>query len=279
MNTVHRPSSLPLAMLLAFGVSACAVGGAPSALESANSPGEPAASELAIASHTAKPTDAPRPSAQANPCDVGGFNDLPVATCWAEPNARAAREADTTPVRISYTVPAAGWSAFLGPYKDIGEGADLSRVTVNFADVENLTVDACTDHDPLDPPVGPTVDDLAAALAVLPPFEIASPPSDVTAFGYSGKHLEIAVPASLPWKVIAGTPLFTDCYQGVLRTWIDPELSYAFYGYTAPGDMEEFWILDVEGTRVVIAALRSANASVEMLAEQQAILDSIVIEP
>lgn len=279
MNTVHRRRSLPLLMLLAFGVSACAVGGAPLALESANSRGEPAASELAVASDAAKPTDTPRPSAQPNPCDVGEFNDLPIATCWAEPNARAAREADTTPVRISYTIPAAGWSSFLGPYKDSGEGEDLQRVTVNFADIENLTVDACTDHDPLDPPVGPTVDDLAAALAMLPPLEVASPPSDVSAFGYSGKHLEIMVPASVPWKVIAGTPLFTDCYQGVLRTWIDPELSYAFYGYTAPGDTEEFWILDVEGTRVVIAALRSANASADMLAEQQAILDSIVIEP
>jgi hypothetical protein len=101
----------------------------------------------------------------------------------------------------------------------------------------------------------------------------------VSAFGYSGKHLEIAVPTSVTWKVIAGTPLFTDCYQGVLRTWIDRQLSYAYYGYTAPGDTEEFWILDVEGTRVVIAALRSANASADMLAEQQAILDSIVIEP
>jgi hypothetical protein len=266
-------------MLLGLGIAACAVGGAPSALESANSPGEPAPSELAVASATANPTVTTRPAAPPNPCDVGGFNDLPVATCWAEPNARAAREADTTPVRISYTIPAAGWSAFLGAYKDIGEGEDLQRVTVVFADIQNLTVDACTDHDPLDPPVGPTVDDLAAALAVLPPFEVVSPPSDVAAFGYSGKHLEITVPASLPRKVISGTPLFTDCYQGILRTWIEPQLSYAYYGYTAPGDTEEFWILDVEGTRVVIAALRSANASAEMLAEQQAILDSVVIEP
>jgi hypothetical protein len=182
-------------------------------------------------------------------------------------------------MRIFYTIPATGWSAFLGPYKDVGEGEELQRVNVTFADVQNLTVDACTNQVALDPPVGPTVDDLAAALAELPPFEVASPPTDVTAFGYSGKHLEIAIPASVTWKVISGTPLFTDCHSGVLRTWIDPVLSFAFYGYTAPGDTEEFWILDVEGTRIVIAALRSANASAAMLAEQQAILDSIVIEP
>jgi hypothetical protein len=182
-------------------------------------------------------------------------------------------------VRILYTIPATGWSAFLGPYKDVGEGEELQRVNVTFADVQNLTVDACTDQVALDPPVGPKVDDLAAALAELPPFEVASSPSDVTAFGYSGKHLEIAIPASVTWEVISGMPLFTNCHGGVLRTWIDPILSFAFYGYTAPGDTEEFWILDVEGTRIVIAALRSANASAAMLAEQQAVLDSIVIQP
>ncbi len=226
------------------------------------------------------PDASPEQSQPPNPCDVGDFGDLPVGeTCWAEPNARAAREADTSPVRILYTIPATGWSAFLGPYKDVGEGEDLQRVNVTFADVQNLTVDACIDQVALDPAVGPTVDDLAAALAELPPFEVASPPADVTAFGYRGKHLEIMVPESVTWEVIAGTPLFTDCYQGVLRTWIDPALPFAFYGYTAPGDTEEFWILDVEGARIVIAALRSANASAEMLAEQQAVLDSIVIQP
>lgn len=275
-----KTRSRPFYLVLALSLAACTVGGTPSAGEQAGSPDQVASRSDVPADSPTAPSGSPAHSQPPNPCDVGDFGDLPAgATCWAEPNARAAREADTTPVRIVYTVPAAGWSAFLGPYKDVGEEGDLQRVNVAFADIRNLTVDACTDHDPLDPPVGPTVDDLAAALAELPPLEVVSPPSDVTAFGYSGKHLEITVPASLTWKVISGTPLFTECYQGVLRTWIDPALSYAYYGYTAPGDREEFWILDVEGTRVVIIALRSANASAEMLAEQQAILDSIVIEP
>ena len=31
----------------------------------------------------------------------------------------------------------------------------------------------------------------------------------------------------------------------------------AYYGYTGPGYTEEFWILDVEGTSLMIAAERS----------------------
>jgi hypothetical protein len=50
-------------------------------------------------------------------------------------------------------------------------------------------------------------------------------------------------------------------------------------GYDDPDRREEFWILDVEGTRLMIAAERSPGAPPEDLAEQRAILDSIGIEP
>jgi hypothetical protein len=42
---------------------------------------------------------------------------------------------------------------------------------------------------------------------------------------------------------------------------------------------EEFWILDVEGTRLMIVAERSPGSSPGELADQRAILDSIRIEP
>ncbi len=109
------------------------------------------------------------------------------------------------------------------------------------------------------------------------PFEITSPPTDVTAFGYAGKHLEIRVPLDEPSD---GFEMFTGCGETLLKSWIAPgHVTFAFNGYTAPGDTEEFWILDVEGTRAVISALTSANASAELVAERQAVLDSVVIIP
>jgi hypothetical protein len=53
----------------------------------------------------------------------------------------------------------------------------------------------------------------------------------------------------------------------------------AFYGYTGPGYTEEFWILDVEGIRLMMAAERSADSPEQDLEELTAILDSIRIEP
>ena len=80
--------------------------------------------------------------------------------------------------------------------------------------------------------MGPTVDDLAAALSQLAPFEVTAPPTDVTLFGYPGKHLELTVPA-LPVTGGGDGREFADCIGGKLHSWISPNLGGAFFGYPA----------------------------------------------
>lgn len=61
---------------------------------------------------------------------------------------------------------------------------------------------------------------------------------------------------------------------------IDTEPGDAFYGYNSePGRTEEFWILDIEGTRLMIEANWSPSSPRKPVAEMRAILDSIRIEP
>jgi hypothetical protein len=125
------------------------------------------------------------------------------------------------------------------------------------------------------------VDDLATALADLAPFQVTSPPKDVTVYGYRGRYLELTVP-NLPVEGAGDDRRFTGCTGGNLKSWVAPfdtEPGDAFYGYTGPGYTEEFWILDVEGIRLIIAAERSAGSPQEDLEELRAILDSIRIEP
>lgn len=181
----------------------------------------------------------------------------------------------STPLRVLYGVPDEGWSQWIGAAKfNDNDG----HVAVSITTVVNLVRDGCREHVWADPPVGPSVEELAAALAVLAPFRVTSPPKDVTIFGYSGKHLELTVP-DLP---VEGDR-FTGCTAGKLKSWVAPidtaEAGDAYYGYTGPGYSEEFWILDVEGTRLMIAAERSLGSPPEDLAELRAILDSIRIEP
>jgi hypothetical protein len=183
----------------------------------------------------------------------------------------------STPLRVLYEVPAQGWSMWVGGTKF----NDAGHVGVSITTVVNLVRDGCQSSW-ADPPVGPSVDDLAAALAALAPFEVTSPPTDVTIYGYPGKHLEWTVP-DLPVTGEGDDTIFIGCVDGNLKSWVAPfdtaEPGDAFYGYTGPGYREEFWILDVEGTRLMIAAEQSPGSPAEDLAELRAILDSIAIEP
>jgi hypothetical protein len=50
-------------------------------------------------------------------------------------------------------------------------------------------------------------------------------------------------------------------------------------GSGVPGHTVEFWILDIESTRVVLVKFRSSQTSADTLAEWDAVFDSIRIEP
>jgi hypothetical protein len=197
----------------------------------------------------------------------------------------------STPLRVVYEVTFEGWSMWIGAAKFAEERTTCSssgcpglpsHVGVSITTVSNLVRHGCRDHSWADPPVGPSVDDLATALADLAPFRVTSPPKDVTIDGYGGKNLELTVP-DLP---VEGDPgddrRFTGCVDGKLMSWvgaIDTEPGDAYYGYTGPDYREEFWILDVDGTRLMIVAERSPGSARKDIAEQRAILESIQIEP
>lgn len=200
---------------------------------------------------------------------IEGFSPLEAGTYFIDPDADA-----STPLRVVYDVPAEGWSQWIGAVKFVGD----ELVGVSITTVENVVRQACSNHSPADPPVGPSVDDLATALADLAPFDLTSPPKNVNIYGYHGKHLELTVP-DMP----VSHEGFTGCLDDNLYSWMSPQLGprgdNAFYGYTGPGYREEIWILDVGETRLMIAAGRSPGMPSGDFAEQRTILDSIRIEP
>jgi hypothetical protein len=252
MNIRHGPQ-LGLALLMALAGCARAPGRTDTTTTSPTAPSEPTAS----------------PTIQ-NIMDLPDFAPLEPGTYFIDPDADP-----STPLRVVYEVPVEGWSQWIGVLRTSTETE--GHVGVSIFTVTNLVRDGCRDHRPAGPPVGPSVDDLAAALADLAPFKVTSPPRDVTAFGYRGKHLELTVP-DLTHEGEGLESGFTECEDGYLKSWIAPTTG-AFYGYTGPGYSEEFWILDVEDTRLVITAERTPGSPPEDLAELRAILDSIRIAP
>jgi hypothetical protein len=263
MKTRHG-RSLALVIMLALG--ACTSGS-----EAADAPASSAPTPSDADTTAPSETD-PGPEVQ-DIMELAPFAPLEPGTYSIDPDLDP-----STPLRVVYEVPAEGWAQWIGAAKP----ADDGHVMVSITTVTNLVRHGCRDHSWADPPVGPSVDDLAAALADLAPFRVTSPPTDVTIYGYRGTHLELTVP-DLPVEGEGDDRRFARCAGGTLKSWvaaIDTAAGDAFYGYNGePGRTEEFWILDVDGTRLMIEANWSPASPGKDVAEMRAILDSIRIEP
>jgi hypothetical protein len=175
--------------------------------------------------------------------------------------------------RITISVPS-GWEGFgesavlnfgSGPYPDMAVGAGI---------VENTYAKPCRwESTALDPPLGPQVDDLVAALANQQGRD-ATTPTDVTLDGYAGKYMELTTPVEHSFRESPIDP--ANCDGGEFRSWL-----YTDGGskYTQPGQHELLWILDVDGVRLVIDAKYSPGNSAQDRAELLQIVESIRIDP
>jgi len=139
------------------------------------------------------------------------------------------------PVDVSFEVPA-GWQACaMSPLEQGVCGPDPSgrgEPGFVFTIVENVVASPCQDK-LLDPPVGPTVDDLVAAISSLKDFQ-ATAPVEVVVDGYHGKQFDLVTPIPL-------------C---ALKTWATTDRVNG----VGPGETNVLRIIDVDGARVMIAA-------------------------
>ena len=108
-----------------------------------------------------------------------------------------------------------------------------------FGDVDLLDTNPCGAGEIVKP--GPTVRDLAEALADQVPH-VATAPQPVSVGGYSGLYVEMRVPRNL-----------SRCESGEF-TVFDVNQSDDFWYSGSPGSVLRFWIVDVDGLRVAVAA-------------------------
>jgi hypothetical protein len=172
------------------------------------------------------------------------------------------------PLLVTFTVAADGWESWgAGVVKG---GATTRRMAgVGFADIADLHADPCRwKSGRLEPTLGPTVDDLVVALVALPHFDVINAPAETVVDGFAGKYLALR---------IAEDVVLADCDDGTFNSyiWTDGTGRY----HQGPGQVEEFWIVDVEGTRLVINAASFPETDARHLAERDAIIASIRVEP
>jgi hypothetical protein len=163
------------------------------------------------------------------------------------------------PVGVSFSVPS-GWTRCdMNPSEQA-----VCRVGANggvqFMIVVNVVADPCDDV-LLDPPVGPSVDDLVAALSGLSRFT-ATAPVDVTLDGFTGKEFTLTAPSG----------------QGcTLRTWATPDRING----VGLNEANLIRIIDVDGTRVVMAGPypRLALDAADAIAAMRQVMDSVTFTP
>jgi hypothetical protein len=216
------------------------------------------------------PTRAPFPSAfpgilRDGAVPAGTYVTQPFAqagsgACFDPPQSGCAETTTDDSVRIAYTVPD-GWAGIAGTDFVLAAGGNLAPDGAGIGVSRGgwLHSEPCrTDPAGPDMPVGLTVDDFATALADHPLLDVTTP-VDVTLDGYAGKYVDLQVPldisacdAYFPWE------------PGI---WAQ-----------GPGHRWHLWILDVEGTRVIVQSTDYAATSAQHRAELQAIVDSIRIQ-
>ena len=106
------------------------------------------------------------------------------------------------------------------------------RPRVTFQIVDNVRAPPCSDQETaelLDPPVGPSVNDLVTAISNLEGYE-ATASEDVTVSGFSGKEFTLTAPDT----------------EGCSATWATAERTTGM----GPNEINELRILDVDGVRV-----------------------------
>jgi hypothetical protein len=203
---------------------------------------------------TVSPSPSPLPSPSPSPSPSPGAEVWPLRTLEA-----GRHEAVMNGISFSFAVPTEGWSSYRirgmiekGSYP----GPDYRWIGLDMGSADSVATDPCAG---LARSVGPSVNDLATAMATIPGTQ-ASEPAETTVGGLPARMVKLTIDAG-----IACTPR-----------------SFWLFGKDSifPNTLESVikeWILEVDGKRVVIHSDQAAPDP-EIEREIQQIVDSIQFE-
>jgi hypothetical protein len=209
---------------------------------------------------TVTPTATPEPSA------AGG---LPEGSSFVLADGQLTGN-EVGSLAMTVTIPAPGW------YGVSDDGILLKNDNPDPPDGSGMIVWAGVDHlyvygDPCDwsstRPETPstTVDEVVTALAAQASRD-ASAPVDITLDGYAGKAITLHVPDDAD---------FTQCDEGKFGSWSQGTTDLSPHRYAqGPGQIDEVWVLDVDGLMVVIDWTHYAGTPADDVAELRAIVES-----
>jgi hypothetical protein len=210
-------------------------------------------------------------------CQVGSSEPTttPIVTMSAEPTATPAprlngqdpldagryRVNGGLQTEVTVAVPA-GWSAS-GDWVVIGpRGNDApDGMAIRFYTIPNLAANPLSHSEGnLDPPVGQAVDDMVQAIVAHPGWT-ANEPIDISIDGHSGQLVSITIPIDAE---VPADGFFFYAEPGGGGIW----------GF-APGQTFDWYIVDVDGERLIIDSFHYPGTSDEDLAVQRTVVESV----
>jgi hypothetical protein len=163
-----------------------------------------------------------------------------------------------------------GWFEQHGQF--IITGATRPVLGVSVWDVGQVYRDPCHwQGQGFDP--GPGVANLVAAL-VAQKMRNATTPTDVTLAGYAGKYLEWSVPADMKssaWSEFDACDVVSGDHN--FNSWLAYHVGYRYE--EVPGQVDQLWVLDVNGQRLVVDATYSPGTSQADRAELEQVVHSL----
>jgi hypothetical protein len=209
----------------------------------------------------AAPSAAPSPTAMPSVADASAsvVPGLPVGSSWELLDARG--------IQVNATIPAPGWFGDGGILAKNGAEAPDGAGIISFAGELFVYGDACDWSTTKPNAAAGTVDELVDALSTQAARD-ASAPVDVNVGGYAGKSITLHVPDDA---------VFSQCDEGYFGSWTDGVERTPSRYHEAPGQIDELWVIDVDGVPVVIDTTYYAGTSAGDVEELRAIVRSAAV--
>jgi hypothetical protein len=241
-------------------------------------PGTPAPGGEPSVSPSAEPSEAAQ---SAEPSSWTGLQPGPFLVTGAD-----------DPVQVTFEVASPGWSHSsendfvykdddgLDPPESVG--AALLAWAWPAGTVFNVYADPCLWRTTIPTTAATTPDQFAAALAAQAQID-ATTPVDVNVGGYAGKATTVTVPMSYYIDETATREEeFADCDEdevgpvfGFYAAEVETSPSRNAQG---PGQIDELWILDVNGSIVILDATYGPEAPADLVDEMRAMAESATFE-
>ncbi|MEO6207323.1 MAG: hypothetical protein ABIP77_05165 [Candidatus Limnocylindrales bacterium] len=228
------------------------------------------------------------PSAPPSPTAAPTSDATPSPTAWAGIDAGPfVLTSPADPVQVTLDIASPGWSELQGlnALSKNDDGLD-SPVSVGTALLAwtwpagtgfNVYQDPCKWSTTIPETPATTPDEIAAAFVTQAETD-ATAPVDVTVGGYAGKAVTLHVPMAYDAPNATREEKFADCDNDEFAFYgIDGESDFVRNAQGA-GQVDELWILDVDGAIVILDATYSPAVPAELIDDLRTLAKSATFE-